>query len=97
MTMCVKSPAAATAFAFAASTASTPLPESPGAPAPYHANALPLRAVQIGAKPARGVPPAPTTTPCPKCSTTVGRVPVYVPIGPPHIGMVGLTQELNCE
>src|SRR5919206_5021519 len=88
--MCVKLPAAWPV------TTRTPLPESPGEPTPYHANAVPLRAVQIGATPARGVPPVPTTTPCPKCCTTVGELLVYTPVGPPHTGMVGFTQELYC-
>src|SRR5438067_457190 len=57
ITMCVRLPAARSGPA--APTASTPLPESPGVDGPYHAYAVPLRAVQIGATPARAVPPVP--------------------------------------
>ena len=51
------------------------------------------RASRIGHSPARGVPPVPTTTPWPKCFTSVGVDDVYTPVGPPHTGIVGLTQD----
>ena len=72
ITMWVRSPAARSGPA--APTASTPLPESPGVDGPYQAYAVPFRAVQIGATPARAVPPVPTTAPWPNHLTTVGSV-----------------------
>src|SRR5207302_11321842 len=88
-TMWVRSPAARSSPPVP--TASTPAPESPGADGPYQANAVPCRAVQIGATPARAVPPVPTTTPWPNHFTTVGSELLYTPCGPPHTSIVGFT------
>src|SRR5438477_10812934 len=90
ITMCVRLPPASSKPPVVASApTSTPAPESPSNDGPYQAKALPLRAVQMGATPERGVPPVPMAMAFPTQFTSAGSVLVYTPVGPPHTGYVG--------